>query len=51
MTNGELKLLKNDRFLMLRRRRDLDASEQFRLTGWTEKYPFLHNLYHEKEQF
>jgi hypothetical protein len=33
MTNGEVKLLKKDRFLMLRRRRDLDASQEFLLSG------------------
>mgnify|MGYP001403122473 CR=1 FL=1 len=52
MTSGEVKLLKKDRFLMLRRRRDLDASsEEFLLSGWTGNYPLLHDLYHEKERF
>lgn len=36
---------------MLRRRRDLDATEEFLLSGWTENYPLLHDLYHEKERF
>ncbi|MEQ1560774.1 MAG: ISL3 family transposase [Methyloglobulus sp.] len=51
MTNGEVKLLKKDRFLMLRRRRDLDATQEFLLSGWTENYPVLHDLYHAKERF
>jgi transposase len=51
MTNGEVKLLKKDRFLMLRRRRDLDATQEFLLSGWTENYPVLHELYHTKERF
>ncbi|MEQ1557767.1 MAG: ISL3 family transposase [Methyloglobulus sp.] len=51
MTSGEVKLLKKDRFLMLRRRRDLDTSQEFLLSGWTENYPLLHDLYQAKEQF
>jgi transposase len=51
MTNGEVKLLKKDRFLMLRRRRDLDATQEFLLSGWIENYPLLHDLYHAKERF
>lgn len=51
MTNGEIKLLKKDRFLMLRRRRDLDASQEFLLSGWTKNYPVLYDLYHAKKRF
>ncbi len=51
MTNGEVKPLKKDRFLMLRRRRDLDATQEFLLSGWTENYPVLHDLYQAKECF
>lgn len=51
MTKDEVKLLKKDRFLMLRRRRDLDATQEFLLSGWTENYPLLHDLYHSKERF
>ncbi|MEQ1560442.1 MAG: transposase [Methyloglobulus sp.] len=46
-----MKLLKKDRFLMLRRRHNLDASQEFLLSGWTENYPVLHDLYHAKERF
>ncbi len=51
MTKDEVKQLKKDRFLMLRRRRDLDASQEFLLSSWTENYPLLHDLYHAKERF
>ena len=50
MTNRENKLLKKDRFFMLRRR-GLDATQEFLLSGWTENYPLLHDLYHAKERF
>mgnify|MGYP001256871599 CR=1 FL=1 len=36
---------------MLRPRRDLDAPQEFLLSGWTENYPLLHDLYHAKECF
>ncbi len=36
---------------MLRRQRDLDAGEEFLLSGWTENYPLLHDLYFKKERF
>jgi hypothetical protein len=36
---------------MLSRQWDLDASEEFLLSGWTENYPLLHDLYLKKEQF
>lgn len=36
---------------MLRRRRDLDAPQDFLLSGWTENYPVLHDLYQAKERF
>jgi transposase len=51
MTKDEVKLLKKDRYLMLRRRRDLDATQEFLLSGWTENYPDLAELYHAKERF
>lgn len=51
MTNGEVKRLKKDRFLMLRRRRDLDATQEFLLSGWTENYPVLQDLYQAKKCF
>lgn len=51
MTKEEVRQLKKDRFLMLRRQRDLNASEEFLLSGWTENYPLLHDLYFKKERF
>lgn len=51
MTSGEIKELKKDRFLMLRQRRGLDASQEFLLSGWIESYPLLHDLYYAKERF
>ena len=51
MTKEEVRQLKKDRFLMLRRQRDLDATEEFLLSGWTENYPLLHDLYSKKERF
>lgn len=46
-----VKRLKKDRYLMLRRRRDLDVKQEFLLSGWTENYPKLHELYLAKESF
>lgn len=51
MTRDEVKQLKKDRFLALKRQRDLDATEEFLLSGWTENYPLLHDLYYAKERF
>ncbi len=51
MTRDEVKQLKKDRFLVLKRQRDLDATEEFLLSGWTENYPLLHDLYYAKERF
>lgn len=45
------KRLKKDRYLMLRRRRDLDVKQEFLLSGWIDNYPDLYALYHAKEQF
>lgn len=50
MAKEEIKQLKKDRFLMLRRR-DLNATQAFLLSGWTENYPVLHELYQAKERF
>jgi len=50
MASGEIKQLKKDRFLMLRRRPDLDTTQEFLLSGWTENYPVLHDLYQAKER-
>lgn len=36
---------------MLRRHRDLDVTQEFLLSGWTENYPLLRGLYHAKERF
>ncbi len=36
---------------MLRRRRVLNATQEFLLSGWTENHPVLHDLYQAKERF
>jgi transposase len=51
MDQGQIKQLKKDRYLMLKRRRDLDAAQEFLLSGWTENFPEIAELYHAKERF
>lgn len=51
MDKEQIKRLKKDRYLMLKRRRDLDATQEFLLSGWTENFPDLADLYHAKERF
>jgi hypothetical protein len=51
MNQGQIKQLKKDRYLMLKRRRDLDATQEFLLSGWTANFPELDALYHAKERF
>jgi len=43
--------LKNDRFLMLKRRKDLNPLEQLTLESWTLNYPRLKQAYELKEAF
>ena len=43
--------LKNDRFLMLKRRKDLKPFEQLTLESWTLNYPRLKQAYELKEAF
>ncbi len=50
MTVGEIKLLKKDRFLMLSGG-VIWMRAKFLLSGWTENYPVLHDLYQAKERF
>lgn len=45
------KRLKKERFLMLKRRRDLTPVQDFQLSGWTLNYPDLFELYNAKEDF
>ncbi len=51
LSKAEANALKNDRFLMLKRWRDLSGLDEFRLSGWTENYPLLQALYLAKEEF
>lgn len=43
--------LKNDRFLLLKRRAMLSAHESFTLSYWENNYPMLARMYDLKEQF
>ena len=45
------KRLKKDKWLMLKRHRDLTATDEAMLSGWTLNYPDLHGLYEAKESF
>lgn len=46
-----LSRLKNDRFLMLKRRKDLTPMEQIILDSWTLNFPLLKQAYELKEAF
>lgn len=46
-----LKGLKNDRFLMLKRRSSLTDQQKFILEGWTLNFPLLAKAYEAKEAF
>ncbi|MDD2660675.1 MAG: ISL3 family transposase [Methylococcales bacterium] len=46
-----IKRLKKDRYLMLKRRRDLDAIQELLLSSWAANFPELADLYHAKECF
>ncbi len=43
--------LMHDRFILLRRQRDLDVSQQMLLEVWTKNYPVLGESYRLKEEF
>lgn len=43
--------LMRDRFVLLKRQRDLTDKEAFNLDGWTKNYPVLGEVYHLKESF
>lgn len=43
--------LMHDRFVLLKRERDLDDKERLNLDGWTKNYPTLGNAYRLKEDF
>ena len=43
--------LLHDRFVLLKRQRDLTDKEAFNLDGWTKNYPVLGEAYRLKERF
>jgi transposase len=43
--------LKNDRFILLKRRKELSDQEEFLMSGWLENYPQLALAYIAKEAF
>jgi len=43
--------LMHDRFVLLKRERDLNDKERLNLDGWTKNYPKLGEAYRLKEQF
>ncbi|MBD3612883.1 MAG: ISL3 family transposase [Hydrogenovibrio crunogenus] len=43
--------LKNDRFILLKRRHELSEQEEFIMSGWLENYPQLALAYSAKEAF
>lgn len=43
--------LMHDRFVMLKRKRDLNDEERLNLDGWTKNYPLLGEAYRLKEDF
>ena len=47
----ERRQLKNDRFILLKRRKDLNASQQIILDSWTGNFPELRQAYELKESF
>ena len=43
--------LMHDRFVLLKRERDLNDEERLNLDGWTKNYPALGEAYRLKEDF
>ncbi len=43
--------LMHDRFVLLKRERDLTEKERFNLDGWVQNYPLLGEAYRLKEKF
>lgn len=51
LTTKQRRGLMNDRFVLLKRERDLSAQETFLLEGWCQDYPELGLAYRHKEDF
>lgn len=51
LTKEQALRLKKDRWLMLKRKRDLTPMQECMLDGWIENYPELHALHTAKEGF
>lgn len=51
LTTKERRLLMHDRFILLKRERDLNEEEILLLSGWTLNYPLLGEAYRLKESF
>jgi transposase len=51
LTPKQRRGLMHDRFVLLKRERDLNDKERLNLDGWTKNYPALGEAYRLKEQF
>lgn len=51
LTPKQRRGLMNDRFVLLKRERDLNDKEAFLLDGWCQNYPELGLAYRQKEEF
>jgi transposase len=51
LTPKQRRGLMHDRFVLLKRERDLNDKERLNLDGWTKNYPELGEAYRLKEQF
>jgi transposase len=51
LTSNQRKTLKRDRFTLLKRRRNLSASDMLKLDVWTGQFPALMAAYEAKETF
>lgn len=51
MTLKQKRGLMHDRFVLLKRERDLNDEERLNLDGWTKNYPALGEAYRLKEDF
>lgn len=51
LSDAQRRRLMRDRYLLLKRKRDLTAKDQFILETWTENFPTLHKAYMMKEAF
>ena len=51
LSRAQRRRLMHDRFLLLKRRHDLTAQEQWLLDSWTAWFPMLAQAYEAKERF